>query len=100
MDLSVPPAEQAEIAAAYLQLFVTLGLAALFNPLRTRIQDFIDRRFYRSKYDAEKALANFSAAARDEVDLEILSARLMTVVGESMQPAKVQLFLKSRENGR
>ncbi|MFN2196842.1 MAG: hypothetical protein ACK2UW_12040 [Anaerolineales bacterium] len=72
----------------------TLASAALFNPLRARVQAFIDRRFFRSKYDAEKALADFSAVARDEVDMVRLSGSLLSVIETTIQPEKTSLWLR------
>jgi hypothetical protein len=71
----------------------TLGIAALFNPLRHRVQDVIDQRFYRRKYDVQYVLAKFAKTARDEVELEKLTDELLNVVNDTMQPTHASLWL-------
>ena len=75
----------------------TLLIAALFLPLRRRVQELIDRRFFRRKYDAEKVLARFAATARDETNLDALTAELARVIQETMQPEHVSVWLRSVE---
>lgn len=72
----------------------TLAIAALFNPLRHRIQEVIDRRFYRTRYDAEQALERFTIASREEVELEELSAHFLEVVHQTIQPEQAMLWLR------
>ena len=75
----------------------TLAVAALFRPLRTRLQTFIDHRFYRKKFNAQRTLEEFASHLRDEVELSSLSSRLVRVVGDTMQPTHVSLWLRGGE---
>ena len=74
----------------------TLGIAAIFNPLRIRVQDFIDRRFFRQKYDAIQTLERFAATARDEVDLDRLTGALLGTVEDTMKPQRISLWLRQK----
>ena len=78
----------------------TLLIAALFLPVRRRVQDWIDRRFNRTRYDAEKTLAAFAATARDETDLDALLAELVRVIGETMEPEQVSVWLRPADSPR
>ncbi|MDQ4126539.1 MAG: hypothetical protein M3151_01045 [Actinomycetota bacterium] len=77
----------------------TLAIAALFNPLRLRVQALVDRRFYRKKYDAGRVMAGFSARLRDETDLDRLSGDLVSVVHETVRPEHVSLWLRREPRG-
>lgn len=76
-------------------VITTLGIAALFTPLRHRVQDFIDRRFFRQKYDTAQMLENFAVAARDEVDMDSLQTDIVRLVDDTLQPTRISLWVKN-----
>jgi hypothetical protein len=90
----LPVAEDSDLAVAA----STLAVAGLFQPIRAHVQAFIDRRFYRKKYDTAETLRDFSARLRDQVDLDALGRELVTVVGTTMQPAHASLWLRTRDH--
>ena len=92
--LSAVSGQRSEIAI----IISILAIAALFNPLRHRVQDAIDHRFYRRKYDVQKILERFGVTVRDEVELEKLTGALLNVIDETMQPMSVSLWLQKNRN--
>jgi len=78
----------------------TLTIAALFNPLRRRVQAFVDRRFYRKKYDVARTFEAFSAKLRNETDVNALNGELLRVVHDTVQPEHASLWLREPGSGR
>jgi hypothetical protein len=92
----IPAAESSPVVVA----ISTLAMVALFRPLRTRVQSFIDRRFYRTRYDAERTVADFGMQLKRQVDLDELGAGLIAVVDRTMHPSKVSLWLRELDDAK
>ena len=85
-------------SSSFAVVLTTLAIAALFNPLRQQLQSWIDSRFYREKYDAQHALDVFISTARDEVNIDQLSAELVRVAKEAMKPEYISIWLRPQTN--
>jgi O-antigen/teichoic acid export membrane protein len=92
---AIPGADDSDLTIAG----STLAVAALFRPLRSRVQGFIDRRFYRRKFDAQRTLESFSSRLREDVDLDHLTRDFLGVVHDTMQPAHASLWIRTMESG-